>query len=142
MQRVGRRESHGGEDEAIDLVAGINVRYASTLAVAEVVCRWRFVPRVFYAKVLSKTADSLIPRVSLCERFRQAGPGDGCCRTDMGLISIRREACKAAQKIFCVAQSEAGGAPHSKIGFDSRNHAFASGHGWAICLSSATSALA
>ena len=62
--------------------------------------------------------------------------------TDVGLISIGREGRKTAQKIFCVAEREADGTPHGKIGFDSRNHTFTSGHGWAICLSSATSALA
>src|SRR5271165_7537822 len=120
----------------------INVRHASTLPVAEVVRRWRFVLRVFYAKVLSKTADRLISRVSLRDRSRQAGPINGCCHADVGLISIGREGRKTAQKIFCVAEREADGTPHGKIGFDSRNHTFTSGHGWAICLSSATSALA
>src|SRR5271165_5771749 len=74
LQRFGRRKPHRGEDKVVDLVARINVRHASILPVAEVVRRWRFVPRVFYAKVLSKTADSLISRMSLRDRSRQAGP--------------------------------------------------------------------
>jgi hypothetical protein len=47
----------------------------------------------------------------------------------MSLIFVGREACKAAQEIFWVAESEAGGTPHGKIRFDSRNHSFTSGHG-------------
>jgi hypothetical protein len=47
----------------------------------------------------------------------------------MRLLLIGRETREAAQEIFCVAKSEAGGAPHGKIGFDGRDHLFTSGHG-------------
>jgi hypothetical protein len=60
----------------------------------------------------------------------------------MRLLLIGREPCKAAQEVFGIAESEADGTPHGKIGFDSRNHRITPGHGCAICLSSATSALA
>jgi hypothetical protein len=81
------------------------------------------------AKVLSKMADGLVPPVSLRDRSRLAGPVNGCCRADVRLLLIGREVCKAAQEIFRVAESEAGGAPNGKIGFDGRNHPFTSGHG-------------
>jgi hypothetical protein len=105
------------------------MRDTTTLAVAEVVRRWQFVPGVFYAKILSKAADGLVTRVSLRNRFRLAGPIDGRCCVDMRLLSIAREACKAPQEIFCVAESEPGGTPHGKVGFDSQNQPFTSGHG-------------
>jgi hypothetical protein len=47
----------------------------------------------------------------------------------MRLLLISREGCKAAQEIFCVAESEPGGTPHGKVGFDSHHHPFTSGHG-------------
>jgi hypothetical protein len=47
----------------------------------------------------------------------------------MGLTSIGRKVRKAAQKIFCVAGSEARGAAQGEIGLDSNHHTFTSGHG-------------
>jgi hypothetical protein len=47
----------------------------------------------------------------------------------MGLPLLSREARKAAQEIFCIAQSETGGTPHGQIGFDSLDHLFTSGQG-------------
>src|SRR5512132_3091718 len=99
-------------------------------------------PGVFHAEVLRKAADSLIPSVPLPNRSRLGGPIDGCCSADMRLLSLGGEGCKAMQQIFCVGESEPGGTPHGKIGFDSRHHPFTSGHGCAICLSSPTSAFA
>jgi hypothetical protein len=87
------------------------------------------VPGVFHAKVLSKAADGLVTRVPLRNRFRLAGPIDGCCCADMRLLLIGREACKASQKIFYVAKSEPGGTLHGKVGFDSHDHPFTSVHG-------------
>ena len=102
QQRVGRWKPRGGEDKAIDLVARINVRDATGLPVAEVVRRWRFVPGVFHAKVLSKAADGLVARVSLRDRFRLAGPVDGCCCADVRLLSIGREVLQScAGDILC-----------------------------------------
>jgi len=118
------------------------VRDATHQPITKIVRRRRFVARVFYAKVLSKAADGLVTRVSLRDRFRLTSPVDHGCCANMRLLSFEDKVCKAAQEIFCVAESEACGPPHGKIGFDSRNHLFTSGHGWATCLSSATSALA
>jgi hypothetical protein len=122
-------QKRDGEDKVSDLVARINARDTTRLPVAEVVLRWRFVSGVFHAKVLSKTANCLIAGVPLRDRFRQAGPGDGCCCLDMRLPLIGSKGCKAAQEIFSVAESETGGTPHGKVRFDSRNHPFTSGHG-------------
>lgn len=47
LQRAGRRQPQGGEHKADNLLARIDVRHASTLAVAEVVGRGQFVLRVF-----------------------------------------------------------------------------------------------
>ena len=64
-QRVERWKPLGGEDKALDLVAGIDVRDATHLPIAEVVCRWRFVPGVFYAEILSKETHGLVADMSL-----------------------------------------------------------------------------
>jgi len=111
--------------------SGNGVAFGVPLAphLTEVVRGWRFVPGVFHAKVLSEAADGLVTRVPLRNRFRLAGPIDDRCSADMRFLSISREVREASQEIFCVAESEAGGTPHGKIGFDSRNHPFTSGHG-------------
>jgi hypothetical protein len=104
-----------GRDESSDTQSG---SAAATL-----------VPGIFDVKVLSKTADGLVTRVPLLDRSRLAGPIDGGCGANMHLLLIGREACEAAQEIFCVSESEAGGASYRKIGFDSRHHPFTSRHG-------------
>jgi hypothetical protein len=105
------------------------VRDTTSFPVAEVVRWWQFVPGVFDAKVLRKAADGLVTRVSLRNRFRLAGPIDGCCSADMCFLSISREVRKASQEIFCIAESKPDGTPHGKIGFDRCHHPFTSGHG-------------
>jgi hypothetical protein len=87
------------------------------------------VPEVFHAKVLSETTDGLVTRVPLRNRFRLAGPSDGCCSADMRFLSISRELREASQEIFGVAESKPDGTPHGKIGFDRCHHPFTSGHG-------------
>jgi hypothetical protein len=87
------------------------------------------VPEVFHSKVLSETADGAVTRVPLRNRFRLAGPIDGCCSADMCFLSTSREVRKASQEIFCIAESKPDGAPHGKIGFDRCHHPFTSGHG-------------
>jgi len=128
-KRVGRWKPRGGKDKAGNLVARINVRDATRLPIAEVVHRWRFVPGVLRAKVLSKETHGLVADVSLRDRSRLAGPVNGRCCADMRLLLIGREPCKAAQEIFGIAESEADGTPHGKIGFDSRDHRITPGHG-------------
>src|SRR5262249_38320167 len=97
--------------------------------IAEVVRRWRFVPGVFHAEVSSKEAYGLVADVSLRDRSGLAGPVDSGCCADVRLLLIGRKVCEAAQKIFCVTESEAGGPSHGKVGFDGRDHRFISGHG-------------
>jgi hypothetical protein len=47
----------------------------------------------------------------------------------MRFLLIGREPCKAAEEIFGIAESEADGTPHGKIGFDSHDHRITPGHG-------------
>ena len=84
---------------------------------------------VFYAEVLSKEIHGLVADMSLRDRSGLACPLDGGGCADVGLLLIGRKACKTAQEIFCVAQSEADCASRGKVGFNGLDHRFTSGHG-------------
>jgi hypothetical protein len=53
-----------------------------------------------------------------------------------------REAGKALQETFRTCHLKTGPATQLDVAFDSADHDSASGHGWAICFSKFTSALA
>ena len=69
-----------------------------------------------------------LPRWSQA-RSGLASPLDDSGCADVGLFLMGRKACKTAQEIFCVAESEAGGTSHGEVGFNGLDHRFTSGHG-------------
>ena len=97
---------------------------------------------VLNVSILSKSANGLVTGVALCDRCRLAGPFDGCCGDNAGLLSIGCEARITSQEVLDIAEREASRATDGEIAFDSGDHPITSGHGWAACLSKAISTLA
>src|SRR5471032_2310202 len=97
---------------------------------------------IFHAHIPGEPTHGFEPCVALCHRRSLAGPVDCCLRANVHFTALDGKARETAQQVVCVEQFEAGGTPRSKIELHGRHHFVTSGHGWAICLSSATSTLA
>ncbi len=80
-------------------------------------------------EILSKQTHGLVADMPLCNRSGLASPLDDSGCTDVGLFLRGHKACKTAQEIFCVAESEAGSTSHGEVGFNGLDHRFTSGHG-------------
>lgn len=142
LERTWRRQFSRGHDQAFDFVDRVDVRNAASFPIAKMVMRWQFVPRLFQANVLGKPIDGLVPSVPLSSRRAMAGPLDRSRSANKPLLPLSGKTSVAAEQVLGVAERKTGSMPQSQIGFDSFNHGFTSGHGWAICRSWATSTFA
>ncbi|WP_439406622.1 hypothetical protein ACNJX9_35055 [Bradyrhizobium sp. DASA03076] len=116
-------------DQPTDLVCRVDVRRATLLAGAEVICRRQLVPDVLHPDMAYEATDGSEPCIALRDGWSERGPVDRCFCLDVRLSALGREGGKALQQVLRGRHREARGAAEREIGLDGVEHQSASGQG-------------